>query len=196
MANTNHTRPIPEELLSAYIDDQVTEQERRQVEALLAENPAAAQSLAELRHVASLMSRVPRQPVPRAFTLDESTVQPQASQPRRNWLAWLKPLYLRGAAALVAVCLVVLMVGDLGTRVQLVPVAQQPAISQTETGGLAAEDGDPTSIIAKAPTTDPDAQDAAGFLHLAPGVLLALEAALALLLVVLLVAAWQLSRVT
>ena len=86
-----------------------------------------------------------------------------------------------------------MLIGDFGTRSLLFPTSQ-PVVSQVEQGGLTPDQGDPTGVVAKAPTTDPDAA-AAGFLGLQPQAILAIEVGLALLLIVLLVSGWQLSRV-
>lgn len=192
---SDHVRPNQsfDELLSAYLDGQVTESERRQAEGLLGSDPAAARQLSELRYVAGLMAELPRVPTPRPFTLREAQVAPR--RPRVDWLAWLKPLYLRGAAALAAVCLLVLAAGDLSFQSQAPWASQQPAITQAENGGLAAEQGDPTAISGKASTSELAGQQNAGFLGLSPGLLHGLELGLALLLIVLLAASWQLKRV-
>lgn len=180
-----------DELLSAYIDGALSADDQQRVAALLRQEPAAAHALARLQYTRAVLAATPGLPVPRAFTLTEAMVG-QTRRQSAGWLAWLKPTYLRGAIALVAVLLLVVLMGDAGTRVHLFPVSQ-PAISQGDQGGLAPDQGDPTSVIAKAPTTD-SAAAAAGFLGLAPLPLLALEVGLALLLVALLVVGKQLSR--
>ena len=180
---------IDEELLSAYLDGQVTPQEQRRVEAALAGDAALAGSLAALRYTKTLLADAPRLPAPRPFTLNEAMLG--QTRQRRGWLASLQPSVLRGAAALAAVMLLVLLVGDMGTRSQNV-VSQPATQAQAELGGLAPDQGDPTTVIAKAPTAA--AVAAPGFLGLPPATLLALEIGLAVLVLLLLVAAWQLSR--
>lgn len=186
-----------DELLSVYIDDRASAAERQQVEVLVASNPAAARQLAELRYAVNVVRETPRVPVPHAFTLSEAQVR---STRRWRWPSWLQPVYLRSAAAIMAVCLLVLLAGDLGNRSQLDLTGSQPAITQAEPGGLPVEEGDPSAVIGKRSTSDSLTQQPAagstGFLGLAPGVLLGLEITLAVLIVVLLAASWQMTRVT
>ena len=181
---------IDEELLSAYLDGQVTAQDQRRIEVALAGDATLAGSLAALRYTKTLLAEAPRVPAPRPFTLNEAMLG-RTRQRRRGWLDWLQPAYLRGAAMMAAVMLLVLVVGDVGVRSELIP-APQTAQVQPELGGLTPDQGDPTAIIAKAPTEATAA--APGFLGLPPAVLLALQIGLALLVVVLLAGAWQLSR--
>ena len=189
MSETTNARR--DELLSAYIDGALSANEQPRVAALLQQESSAAGALAELQYTRTVLAAAPRLPVPRAFTLTEAMVGQTRRQPA-GWLAWLTPATLRGAIAVVAVCLLIVLVGDVATRGPLFPTSQ-PGITQGEQGGLAPEQGNPTGVIAKAPTTDPNAA-AAGFLGLPPLALLALEVGLALLLVALVVAGWQLSR--
>lgn len=180
---------IDEELLSAYLDGQVTPQDQRRIEAALAADPALAGALGSLRYTKALLAEAPRLPAPRPFTLHEAMLG--RTQRRSGWLAWLQPAFLRGAAAVAAVLLLVLVVGDVGVRTPVLPAAQTAQV-QPELGGLTPDEGDPTAVIAKAST---DAVAASpGFLGLAPTALLALEIGLAVLVALLLAAAWQLSR--
>jgi hypothetical protein len=103
----------------------------------------------------------------------------------------LQPAYLRGAAAMAAVMLLVLVLGDVGVRTQVLP-SQQTARVQPELGGLTPDQGDPTAIIAKTSTEATAAMP--GFLGLPPATLLALQVGLAMVVVLLLAAAWQMSR--
>ncbi len=181
---------IDDDLLSSFLDGQVTPDERRRVEAALAADAGLAGSLASLRYTKTLLAEAPRLPAPRPFTLNEAMLG-RTRQQRRGWLAWLQPAYLRGAAALAAVMLLVLVLGDVGTRTELLP-GPQTAQVQVELGGLAPDQGDPTAIIAKASTEA--AAAAPGFLGLPPGVLLAVQIGLAVLVVLFMAGAWQLSR--
>lgn len=180
---------IDEELLSAYLDGQLAPEDQRRVEATLAADAGVANSLATLRYTKTLLAAAPRMAAPRAFTLNEAMLGQTRQQ--RGWLSWLQPATLRGAAAVAAIMLMVLVLGDVGVRTQIIP-AQQSAQVTAELGGLAPDQGDPTAITAKAPTEA--AAAAPGFLGLPPAALLALQVGLAALVVVLLAAAWQLSR--
>ncbi len=180
---------IDDDLLSSFLDGQLLPQDRRRVEAALASDAALAASLATLRYTKTLLAAAPRVPAPRPFTLTEAMLG--QTRQRRNWLSWLQPATLRGAAALAAVMLLVLLVGDVGVRTQVLPAPQNAQV-QPELGGLTADQGDPTAIIAKAPTEA--ATSAPGFLGLPPALLLTLQIGLAVLVVLLLAGAWQLSR--
>ncbi|MEA3338142.1 MAG: hypothetical protein U9R25_19820 [Chloroflexota bacterium] len=190
MTKYDRDLPVADELLSAYLDGQVSETESAVVDRYLEREPDAARRLVALTYAVGLLQDMPRARVPRAFTLDESMVA-EAGAHRWDWLAWLKPLYLRGAAALVAICLLVVLVGDISVSN---PALHATAPLPASQGQLAVEDGDPTAIVAKTATSDPANQPAGDFLGLAPGVLLAIEIALAVFLVGLLLASWQLSR--
>jgi hypothetical protein len=87
--------------------------------------------------------------------------------------------------------LLVLVLGDVGVRTQIIP-SQQNAQVQPELGGLTPDQGDPTAIIAKTSTEATAATP--GFLGLPPATLLALQVGLAVVVVLLLAAAWQMSR--
>ncbi|MEZ4709098.1 MAG: hypothetical protein R3A44_17965 [Caldilineaceae bacterium] len=60
---------ITDELLSAYIDNAVTEDERLQVEAAVAADPGVAWRLESLRHTVHLLNHLPELAVPRSFAL-------------------------------------------------------------------------------------------------------------------------------
>ena len=161
--------------------------------ALLDNDPAARRDLQALTYTRQLLAETPRVPVPRAFTLNESMAGVRRPE-RAGWLAWLQPTHLRLAAAMMAVLLVVLVAGDFGTRWQVSGGAPSSALV-APAGGLAADQGDPTGILAaKTPTTEASAASQAAFLGLAPTTLLALEVGLAVLLLLLLAANWRMTR--
>jgi hypothetical protein len=87
--------------------------------------------------------------------------------------------------------LLVLVLGDVGVRTQIIP-SQQNAQVQPELGGLTPDQGDPTAIIGKSSAEATAAM--AGFLGLPPATLLALQLGLVVLVVLLLAAARQMSR--
>ncbi|MEZ4658803.1 MAG: hypothetical protein R2911_14635 [Caldilineaceae bacterium] len=72
---------ITDELLSAYIDNAVTEDERRQVEAAVAADPGVAWRLESLRHTVHLLKHLPELAAPRSFALTLEAVA--APGPRR-----------------------------------------------------------------------------------------------------------------
>ncbi|MEZ4558624.1 MAG: hypothetical protein R2854_19700 [Caldilineaceae bacterium] len=66
--------PISDELLSAYLDNAVTAEERALVEDAIARNPDVAWRLSSLRYTVALLRQLPELHVPRPFTLQESQV--------------------------------------------------------------------------------------------------------------------------
>lgn len=111
------------EHLSAYLDGQVTPEERQQVESHLRTCPQCAGELESLRHTVSLLHQVRQVAVPRPLTLREMDVRP-ARAPQR---AWLLP-YLQGATALVSLLLVALVAGDLLLGLGGAPTARPAAL--------------------------------------------------------------------
>jgi hypothetical protein len=94
------------ELLSAYIDDEVTAEERTMVEQHLTMCSACVQNLATLRQAVALLKELPQIAVPRPFTLRQADVSP-ARRVRMPWwrLSWAQGL-LAGAAMLLCVAAV------------------------------------------------------------------------------------------
>lgn len=182
-----------EQLLSAYLDGRLSSGQNERVVAWLDEDAAARNDLRALTYTRQLLAETPRVPVPRAFTLNESMVGVRSPQ-RAGWLAWLQPAHLRLAAALVAVLLLVVLAGDLGIGWQTAGGEQSSALV-APSGGLAPDQGDPTGILAaKTATTEEAAQSPATFLGQSPAVVLALEAGLVILLLLLLAASWRMAR--
>ena len=62
-------RRITDELLSAYIDDEVTEEERALIEAALLADMEIAWRVESLRQTVNLLQDLPELPLPRTFTL-------------------------------------------------------------------------------------------------------------------------------
>ena len=181
-----------EELLSASLDGRLSPTEQIQLDSILAADPDMRTSLATLRYTRHLLAEAPRVAVPRPFTLNE-TMLGITSEQRVGWLAWLTPLRLRGAAAIVAVLMVVLLAGGVIAPMLSGSGPASLAALEAPSGGLARDQGNPTGILAaKTPTEAPDAAPPL-FLGLTPPALAALEVALALLLVLLLVASWRLT---
>ncbi|WP_298818776.1 anti-sigma factor family protein [Chloroflexus sp.] len=100
------------ELLSAYIDNQLTLAERATLERRLAGDPTLRRELAELRATRDLLRDQPWVAPPRSFTLTPEMV----SARRRAFTlpAWLQPL--SGLVALVVVMLIGWQVIGLSTR--------------------------------------------------------------------------------
>jgi hypothetical protein len=139
-------------------------------------------------------------PVPRALTLSQDQVRPVAPN-RSPWLAWLKPLYFRGAAALVAICLLILVIGDPGLRLlpQPVPATPPPSAEQAQPDEELGFDAKrPEDKVVGPQQEDQAAQAAAAapILGLSSEAMRGLQVTLALLLVGLLAASFYLSRLT
>jgi anti-sigma factor RsiW len=128
----NHSHyPISDELLSAYIDGDVTEEEKRQIELAIATDAATAWQVETLRQTVELLQDLPAAPLPRSFVIREDQVadvlmarrnssgvaaQTVAGAPtfiQRFWVFWSSGnLALRNASAIVALLFIVLIVGE------------------------------------------------------------------------------------
>jgi hypothetical protein len=121
------------ELLSAYIDDEMTADERALVDAHLATCVMCVQDLATLRQTVALLGQLPQVAAPRPFTLRESDVRPVRGPSR---LAWWQLPWARGLVGAAAVLVCVLVVGGVvllgrggmvGAPAAPAPVAMQQA---------------------------------------------------------------------
>ncbi|GEM_PF-5093243 len=115
-------------MLSAYLDGEVTPQERLQIERAAAQDADTAWRLASLQQTVALVKALPRVSLPRSFTLSEADVAPpRAAAPAFApwWRALFDPILLRNATAMTAVLFLALLVGDLAPR--LISPAAAPA---------------------------------------------------------------------
>ena len=87
------------ELLSAYVDGEVTAEEAREVEELLETSEGARRELAELQATVDLVRGVPELEPPRSFALDAA--------PERRWTLWWPSVRATGLATSVAAMLLV-----------------------------------------------------------------------------------------
>jgi anti-sigma factor RsiW len=71
---------ITEELLSAYLDEQVTAEERALVEAAIATDPAIAWQVDSLRQTVQMLQALPPLTLPRTFTLEALLVEARAAE--------------------------------------------------------------------------------------------------------------------
>jgi len=99
---------IAPELLSTYLDKQVTPQERGRVEQHLRACAVCARELDTLRYTTDLLRATPRVSVPHAFTLSEADVGRTAARRRARRFS----AYLQGATAVVATLLLIVAAGD------------------------------------------------------------------------------------
>ncbi len=109
-----------EDLLSAYIDGELSIEEATLVEKHLRECSACTQDLETLRQTVNLVRQLPAVSPPRSFTISHLVV------PERPW-AW-GYVYLRGTTALAALLLIVLLAGDLGFQYLWAPRMAAPAL--------------------------------------------------------------------
>jgi hypothetical protein len=102
-----------DELLSAYLDGQLSAAEQARLEAQLAADPALQAELDALRYTVALVRDLPPVPSPRNFILSQTaTAQPRPAPSARFRHAWTAPL-LTAATAVASLLFVVVLAGDL-----------------------------------------------------------------------------------
>lgn len=74
--NMNQSSPFPisDELLSAYIDGDISDAEKQQIELAIATDPEIAWQVETLRQTVALLRAMPSVPLPRSFVLQEEQV--------------------------------------------------------------------------------------------------------------------------
>jgi hypothetical protein len=102
-----------EESLSAYIDEELSVEEKTRVERHLHECQACTESLSTLQKTVALVRELPAVPAPRSFAVRPAPVR---ARPRITAPGWGYGL-LKGATALAALLLVLLVGGDLTLQV-------------------------------------------------------------------------------
>ena len=158
------------ELLSAYVDGEVTAEEAREVEELLASSEDARRELAELQATLDLVRGLPDLGLPRSFALDAA--------PKKRWTLWWPSVRMTGLATSVATMLLVVLVA--GDMLDLLGQAQTmydeeyasdstfvthaaPA-SAAESAAMAAMDApaspEPEAVVMKSLTTQEESADA------------------------------------
>jgi len=103
-------------LISAYLDDQLSPDEKQRTETRLASDPAFKQALTELAYTRRLMWSLPKKHAPRNFTISPQTVKRPVYQP------WLRP-----ALSFVSVAAAVMFVVVFGSELLLNRQARQMA---------------------------------------------------------------------
>jgi anti-sigma factor RsiW len=101
-----------EESLSPYIDGELSAKETARVERHLQECRACAENLATLRQTVTLLKELPTVSAPRSFAVRPAPVRPKVRAAAPGWGYGL----LKGATALAALLLVVLISGDLALQ--------------------------------------------------------------------------------
>lgn len=101
---------IIRDLLSPYLDDEVTDDERALVDAALTDSPELRDELESMQQTVALVADLPRVSAPRPFTLTEADVQAVALKSTKSFGL---PAWFGGFAAAAALLVCVLAVGGL-----------------------------------------------------------------------------------
>ncbi len=160
--------PLSDELLSAYVDGDVSDEEKQQIELAIATDPDVAWQIESLRQTIDLLHALPPIPLPRSFMLEEAQVADiLAARRASHGSALVTPLpslwqqigrffnsgnlALRNASALVAVLFLVLVLGEpMLTTPQIAP---QPSVAgiQSAPASEVAFNNEEAAIPAEAP---------------------------------------------
>ena len=174
--------PITDELLSAYIDGDVTEAELRQVEYAIANDPDVAWQVETLRQTVALLRELPAVPLTRSFVIQEDQVADVLAL-RRNqstvaaktivsvtpWQRLLRflntgNLLLRNVSALAAALFLVITMGRITlTGPALIPMASAPEMTSMQDAAPASsafEAAPSSSTAMEAPAADAPAAGA------------------------------------
>jgi anti-sigma factor RsiW len=130
------------ELLSAYIDGQLTAVERRMVDQRLAAEPQLRGELDELRSTAQALRALPTVTPPRSFTIDATQLAP-----RRFWLPTWVMQFSSGLSALALVVLTTLGVLS-GSQTTMVFSTINSGLSDDMANGRAAATAAPAAEAA------------------------------------------------
>jgi hypothetical protein len=133
-----------EKSLSAYLDDELSSADKARVEKHLQQCEACAENLATLRQTVSFLKGLPAVQAPRSFAVRRAEVEVKRAAPP----AWGYGL-LKGATALAALLLMLLIGGDLALHFVGAPMASfAPAA--------------PAAEVALAPSVEPEMAPAPG----------------------------------
>ena len=121
------------ELLSAYLDGELSDRDRHMLEQRLAAEADLRRSLDELRATVRLVGRLPRLKAPRNFTLDPAQFQRPAP--------WWERLFASGMA--------LQLTGALGTAASIILIVLGLALGGQETPSL--QDAAPSATLSEAP---------------------------------------------
>jgi anti-sigma factor RsiW len=142
--NRQKISPRDWEMLSAYLDGELTERQRQDLEARLTQEASLQAALDELRDTRTALRSLPPLRAPRNFTLS-------AEMAGARSMASLYPR-LRLASALAGVLFAVLLVGDLMGLSGLATLERVPSValvSQMETTG------EPEGLLVEAESAEP-----------------------------------------
>jgi hypothetical protein len=147
-----------EESLSAYIDGELTGRERARVEQHLKECQACAENLRTLQQTVALLKELPPMPAPRSFAVRAGVAR---TRPASAPAAWGYGL-LKGATAIAALLLVLLIGGDLALHVFGGPLASwapgamapEVALAPSYEPGMAPAPREETPMLGQAKETE------------------------------------------
>lgn len=123
-----------EDSLSAYLDGELSAQEKASVEEHLEKCRDCSDSLSTLRQTVALLKELPAVPAPRSFALRPTVVKPKVRAAPPSWGYGL----LKGSTALAALLLILLIGGEVATQFMVgfpigapapVPPAQERAVA-------------------------------------------------------------------
>ncbi|TEU11281.1 MAG: hypothetical protein E3J21_24030 [Anaerolineales bacterium] len=137
-SKVEHRRII--EMLSVYIGGELPSRDRARVEEHLAECADCTWELETLRQTVDLVGQLTKVPVPRAFTIHETPRPRRVSLFQARWAY----TYLKGATALAAALLVLVLAGDVLFQFQRVTTRFAPAMAPAKE--LAAPAAAPTVV--------------------------------------------------
>ncbi|MCB9158483.1 MAG: hypothetical protein H6644_01275 [Caldilineaceae bacterium] len=172
--------PISDELLSAYLDNAVTAEERALVEDAIARNPDVAWRLSSLRYTVALLRQLPELHVPRPFTLQESqvaawgehgeaaireSVANSAGRRREpvhtSWWTRVRifwqagnPVWRNAAAACATLLLVLFVGGEMLAPVTVSPTNMLPLTTADIAGDVPMQQSEPAVAAVEAPAGD------------------------------------------
>ncbi|GAB4110232.1 MAG: zf-HC2 domain-containing protein [Roseiflexaceae bacterium] len=149
------------ELLSAYLDQQLNDQERRALEARLDRDADLRQQLEELRATVTLLRSLEPLRPPRSFTIAPE----QAQRPRAGWLNWLLATPIAAALGIALLFAFNTSGGSPAMQMAAAPTAmaesadvQRSALGEAVTMATPARTFGvvPAATAAPAPTAPPD----------------------------------------
>jgi anti-sigma factor RsiW len=154
------------ELLSAYLDDELSAQERAYVKTRLEADPVWRSELETLRRTVALVQDLPEVAVPRNFILAPSMVRRERPQPaRRPRLARAAPV-LTAATTLISVLFVavlaidLLFVGGTATVSSPEPAAPEIAMEYAAPEEKAADEGPQETVVVQREVEAPEEEAA------------------------------------
>ncbi len=146
--------PQIRELLSPYLDDAVTADERARVENALAQSPELRAELDSLRATVQLMQSLPRVPAPRPFTL--SAADAGIAEPKKRGFFFGNRLWA-GLSAVAAIALV-LVVGVVIFNRSLISGKNTAEIALAPAAATIQEAVPPTEAVPRAAFSAPEAE--------------------------------------